>query len=381
MKILHTIPSFGLKSGGVTTCTYSLVSGLNRNGCSTDILSMRMNDSGEIIAGNDELWIKILQNDAKTSFGFSKNIKNYLIENNDIDLYHNNGLWLYSNHITAKIARRKNKPYIISPHGMLYPKALNRSYWKKKVLLELYFNKDIKFADCIHTTSYEEYNYYRDLKYKNPVAIIANPISLPFVSNTDLNVVKKKRIGYLGRIHPRKNIEKIIYAWNKIEYNINDKELVIIGEGDEDYTLFLKNEIRALNVKNVIFKGFLSGKDKDDVVQSLTCLVVPSDFENFGMIVPEALMQGVPVIASKGTPWEELNIHNCGWWVDNDVETLAKTIDIAINIPEEERIKMGENGRRLVSENYSIEIVSKKMIRLYNWIINGGEKPEFVHIN
>ena len=379
MKILHTIPGFGLKSGGVTTCTYNLVSGLNRNGCSTDILSMRMDDSNEIIAGNDESWIKILQHDAKTPFGFSQNMKQYLIENNDIDLYHNNGLWLYCNHITAKIARRKNKPYIISPHGMLYPRALNRSYWKKKLLLKFLFNNDIASANCIHTTSNEEYNYYRRLGYKNPVAIIPNPVPLPLNSTSGSNIIDKKRIGYLGRIHPVKNIDKLIYAWNKIENN--DKELVIIGEGDESYTRFLKNEIKALNVRNVIFKGFLSGKDKDDVVQSLTCIVVPSDFENFGMIVPEALMQGVPVIASKNTPWEELNIHNCGWWIDDDVETLAKTIDIAINIPEEERVKMGENGRRLVYENYSIEIVSKKMIRLYNWIINGGEKPEFVHIN
>ena len=28
----------------------------------------------------------------------------------------------------------------------------------------------------------------------------------------------------------------------------------------------------------------------------------------------------------KGTPWQELNMHHCGWWVDNDVDTLAATI-------------------------------------------------------
>ena len=51
------------------------------------------------------------------------------------------------------------------------------------------------------------------------------------------------------------------------------------------------------------------------------------DFENFGMIVTEALSVGTPVIASLGTPWEELNIHRCGWWVNNDVDTLAQTIE------------------------------------------------------
>jgi glycosyltransferase involved in cell wall biosynthesis len=108
-------------------------------------------------------------------------------------------------------------------------------------------------------------------------------------------------------------------------------------------------------------------------------LVVPSDFENFGMIIPEALIQGIPVIASKGAPWEELNTHHCGWWVDNDVDTLAATIDKAIHLPENDRIEMGKRGQKLVKNNYSVEVVSKKMIQLYNWILTGGEKPEFVY--
>jgi glycosyltransferase involved in cell wall biosynthesis len=108
--------------------------------------------------------------------------------------------------------------------------------------------------------------------------------------------------------------------------------------------------------------------------------VVPSDFENFGMIIPEALICGIPVIASKGTPWKELKTHNCGWWVDNDVNTLADIVQRAINLPEETRQEMGKRGQELIKNNYSVEVVSKKMIQLYNWILNYVEKPEFVYI-
>jgi glycosyltransferase involved in cell wall biosynthesis len=62
------------------------------------------------------------------------------------------------------------------------------------------------------------------------------------------------------------------------------------------------------------------------------------------------------------------------------MDTLAETIQKAIETPEDERIKMGKRGRELVKNSYSIEIVAKKMIRLYNWILNGGEKPEFVYL-
>ncbi|MDR0605626.1 MAG: glycosyl transferase family 1, partial [Bacteroidales bacterium] len=91
-------------------------------------------------------------------------------------------------------------------------------------------------------------------------------------------------------------------------------------------------------------------------------------------------MEMVAFIASNETPWEELNTHNCGWWVDNDVDTLTTTIERAIRLPEEERLAMGKRGQKLIKNNYSVEIVAKKMIRLYDWILNGGEKPEFVYL-
>ena len=108
-------------------------------------------------------------------------------------------------------------------------------------------------------------------------------------------------------------------------------------------------------------------------------LIVPSDFENFGNIVTEALVRRIPVIASKGTPWQELNTFHCGWWVDNDVDTLVSTVRLALDTPEEERLAMGERGKQLIKSNYSIEIVANKMKRLYEWILYGGEKPEFVY--
>jgi hypothetical protein len=40
---------------------------------------------------------------------------------------------------------------------------------------------------------------------------------------------------------------------------------------------------------------------------------------------------------------------------------------------------MGKRGQKLIKNNYSVEVVSKKMIQLYDWILNGGDKPEFVY--
>ena len=125
--------------------------------------------------------------------------------------------------------------------------------------------------------------------------------------------------------------------------------------------------------------GWVSGKEKRALLASLTCLVVPSDFENFGMIVPEALLQEVPVIASTGSPWQELETERCGWWVKNDVDSLTAAVREALSLDKEELQAMGERGRKLILDKYSIDVVSHQMERLYAWIVGRGDKPEFIY--
>ena len=196
--------------------------------------------------------------------------------------------------------------------------------------------------------------------------------------NLDYNL--RSNIGYLGRVHPRKRIERLIYAFDALRDELRNAELLIIGADDKQYEEFLHEEVKRLHLTNVRFTGFLTGKEKDDAISSLSYLAVPSDFENFGNIVTEALVRGVPVIASKGMPWQELEEYHCGWWVNNDQGTINNTLLRAISISEEERLQMGINGRRLIQEKYSVQMLGRKMKQLYEWILNGGGvKPEFVY--
>lgn len=377
MKILQTIAGFGAKSGGTSTCTYDLVTALNRLNCRTDILTLQPNDSTDRLMGIGEQWIKALPQDGKTPFGYSHNITHYL-NTTDYDLYHTNGLWMYCNHVTASVARKKDKPYIITPHGMLYPQALARSAWKKKLMMYLCFDKDIREANCIHATCMQEMKYYRDLGYRNSVAVIANPMPVPEYIDDIKPERNKKRIGFLGRLHPRKNVKGLIEAWASLGKATQNAELYIMGKGDEAYEAYLRELVSTLGLTNVVFAGFVNGREKFEKLATLTALFVPSDFENFGMIITEALIMQVPVMASLGTPWEELNTHRCGWWVNNDIHTLAQTMEKVFALSDEELMAMGERGKRLVIEKYSSTQVATQMKSLYEWILNGGEKPDFV---
>lgn len=383
MKILQTIASFGAKSGGTSTCTYDLMKALQENKCNADILTPDTKSTTDTLMGEGEEWIKVVNNDNLTPYGYSKNIKNFLVSS-DYDIYHTNGLWMHCNHITCAIARKKGKPYIITPHGMLYPDALKRSYWKKWPLIKLFFEKDIKQAACLHATCTQEMENIRAYGYNGPVAIIGNPANIPpYIDELKgRNKEKKENVfGFLGRLHPRKKVENLLYGIAGCTHEKRGQiRLVIMGKGDEQYEQFLRKEVERLALTaNVEFKGFINGREKFEQLSQLDALFVPSDFENFGMIVTEALACKTPVFASLGTPWEELNRRECGWWMDRTPENISNVMSQIVDMPSEEIDAMGERGRKLVEEKFTATSVAKQMKELYEWIYTGKDKPSFVY--
>jgi glycosyltransferase involved in cell wall biosynthesis len=89
---------------------------------------------------------------------------------------------------------------------------------------------------------------------------------------------------------------------------------------------------------------------------------VPSYTENFAIVVAEALAHGVPVIASKGTPWSRLEEMKCGLWVDNDPETLARAIRSISGMSLQH---MGFIGREWMRKEFSWRSVTDQMLGLY----------------
>ncbi|RHJ94915.1 glycosyltransferase [Parabacteroides bouchesdurhonensis] len=374
MKVQHVITSMGLNWGGPALTTLLVVRGLRDACIDAGILTYGVRGGDRPIS--DEGFIVNLPSLFvwQLASGWSSRMKEALRKTYP-DIYHIQGLWQYPQYETARTAQRKNIPYVVTLHGQLYPQALALSGLKKKVALSLYQRRQLQQAACIHATCMDEYGYYRALGFTNPVAVVPNPIdcnAYPLYSRTDT----VKRVGYLGRIHPRKNIHRLIDVWARL--NEENGVLLIMGDGDKGYLQRLHEQVQTLKLRNVFFTGFVKGEKKQQLLASLSCLAVPSDFENFGMIIPEALLQHVPVIASTGTPWAELNRYKCGWWVDNDADTLVNTLREALSLNEEIRYEMGNRGRELMLRKYSVETVAVQMKQMYDWATGNGPKPGFV---
>lgn len=377
--------------GGPSTCTCDLLEGLYNIEVLVDLLSSKpVNNSKsdkEVVLGEGRPWMNLVECDYFTPLALSKNVDNFLQET-EYELYHANTLWLYTTHATCRYARKMGKPYVLSTHGMLYPTALKVSSWKKKLMGALWYNKDILSATCIHTTCQQEMEYVRTYGYKGPIAVIPNPVVFPHGVSLKFRdesfkyrIHGKKQIGFLGRLDPIKKVENVIYAIALL--NEAERKLLsfqVIGKFDESYEAFLKTEVKRLNLEaSVTFVGFVSGLEKYERLSQMSALMVPSEQENFGMIVPEALICGTPVYASLGTPWSELNEHSCGWWKDNKPETIAKVISEILCIEDAEIREMGVRGRQLMKEKYEQHKVAGMMRDLYHWLLVGNTKPDFVY--
>ncbi len=376
MKVIHS-GSCNILAGGPALSTWLSIKGLRDLGVIAELL-MEPITKGKVISEN--LNPTFSENPRYGSLAYVPALKKTLDLMGEADIYHVQGIWMLHGTQVARYAQRHNKPYIVTLRGMLYPQALKHNSIIKKASLLLYQSKTLRHAAAIQATCLEEMEHYRALGFRNPVAVIPNPIEVDKYINIPLQIKPKFQIGYLGRVHPRKRIERLIYSMSNLRNQLpEDAELLIIGGGDENYEKFLHAEVDRLNLNaKVKFTGFLSGLEKDKAIDSLSILAVPSDFENFGNIVTEALVHGVPVIASTGMPWQELPENECGWWIPNDQLSIDKAIIEAYSYGSDRLREMGLNGRELMKNNYSVEALGKKMKILYEWIVNGGKQPNFV---
>ncbi|WP_312067457.1 glycosyltransferase [Empedobacter sp.] len=381
MKIVHVISSVDASTGGPARSSTSLVESLLLDSKIKRVDLYTLISENPIIKEfsiRDKSTIRFCK---PTFLDYSSELKNRLKEF-DCDMYHGHGLWNLPIHQMAKIAQDKNIPYIISIRGMLEPWSLTQSKLKKKIAMNLYQNKDLKLATCLHATAVSEAESIRALGYKNPIAVIPNGINLDEYPLKDFkkNIKEKNKILFLSRIHPKKGIEILIEAWELLSDQLKkDWCIDIAGNGEKSYIASLEKTILEKGLSDQInIIGSKFGQEKIDTYYSADLFILPTHSENFGIVIAEALSCGVPVITTKGTPWQDLEKYNAGSWIDIGVQPLIKELEAYLSLDANELMQMGKNGRQLIEENYSIEYVANCFKSLYEWLLNRGNKPNFI---
>ncbi len=260
--------------------------------------------------------------------------------------------------------RALRKPAVWSPRG-----ALQRWGGSRRLLMKDAWDLVCRMVKpprlALHVTSQEEASE-SGARYRGvPTAMIPNGVEIPdFVRHAENTGTL--RMVYLGRIDQKKGIENLLDACEALG-GIVDWSLTIAGTGNPDYVQSIAARIDRLGLSHrARMIGATIGDAKRRLFENADLMVTPSHTENFGIVVAEALAHGVPVLASRGTPWRELPDRGCGDWVDNDPTSLRAAILRMSRMPLRH---MGQRGREWMIRDFSWQERAEETWRLYQELI------------
>lgn len=331
-------------------------------------------------------------------------------------IIHLHSMWNRYIHNAAVWCRKNRVPYVCSPHGSATPWAMHYKWWKKIPAWWLYQRKDFAGAAAFHATVPDEESDIRRLGFTQPVVIA--PLGADLVerdqSKSRVEVEGWKDVLFLSRIHPKKNVPALIRAWSilkKSQEGVKNiaARLIIAGSDDVGHQAELVELAKSLGLRvvdfshdlefgkkticgggevpvetfkklladcdtDVVFTGPVYSAAKDWMFAHAWIFVLPSHSENFGGVVVESLAHGTPVIASKGTPWSELETECCGWWVETSPESIANAIGKALAMSVGQRDEMSGAAKSLVGRKYSWKASAEKLVEIYKLVLNASVK-------
>jgi glycosyltransferase involved in cell wall biosynthesis len=378
LRVWLTIDQLGKTTGGPAVVVQNLAEQLADLGAAVTVVThASSNGQSEVLPRGDRvLLIRIPR--THSFLGFKRTLMQRFKADGG-DLLHDFGVWLPSNHGAATAARAMRVPFVCSPCGILAPWALCHKAWKKKIAWWLYQRHDLLRARSFVASSKPEVEHIQQIFPGKPVALVPNGVELPPLLRSALRVPHSalRTILFLGRVHPVKGLLNLVEAWARVRPQ--SWRCIIAGPDEAGHRAELEAALRQHGIADdFTFAGLVEGDDKWCLLQAADLFVLPSFSESFSIAIAEALAAGVPVISTKGTPWEELVSRRCGWWIDIGAEPLAATLREAMALTVEQRREMGQRGRRLVEGHYAWPKIGQDMKMVYEWLLGGGAKPACV---
>lgn len=296
------------------------------------------------------------------------------------DIVHSHVIWQMPAFYAARAARKAKRPIIHSPSGALSEWALNKSRQRKDLMWMLAQGRTFRQTACFHATCVEEYEDIRRAGLKGAVAIIPLGVEVPEQISSGMTPEGRRRLIFVSRVHPKKGIDTLIRSWRTLQDEFPEWELMVVG-GDPDspgYLAQMEELTRVLGAQRVIFRGRVSEEDRAEALRHASLFVLPTHSENFGLVVPEALAAGVPAIVSKGAPWEGLEQQGCGWWIDLGEGPLTECLRTAMAKAPDELLQMGNRGREWAVREFSWDVVARRLLEMYQWVLGRGNPPGWV---
>lgn len=387
MKLGVLTSSISRNAGGLFTSVRKLTQSVQRLGVESCTYSFK----DEFTTHDQPNWepLKIVAFEPKGPrfFTFNKEMMSSVLNSNS-DVLHSHGIWSFCSIVNLKIFFKYKTPYVVSPRGMLDLWALNNSAWKKKLVGVIFEDRHLKNATCLHALCESEAKSMRAYGLTNPIAVIPNGIDLPILKKSNSKqystLVGKpqkrcKKLLFLGRIHPKKGLNELIVAWDKIVKESKEAitwELIIAGWDDGGHETGLEQQVNSLGLGDSIsFMGPIFGDAKDELLREVDAFILPSFSEGLPMSVLEAWAYRLPVVMTDlcNIP-EGFNV-NAAIQIEPTPTSIAAGLQKMMNISEKDLEIMGQNGRDLVEEQFSWDRIAEQMKDVYLWCVSEENPP------
>jgi len=372
MRILMVTPAFYPVKGGTETIVQSLTTELNRAGTHADVMTFNM----------DRKWNPKWR-------GKTEKINDFTVFRipalNWFPFEHSERIMLDVNLIPGRFTHIMKGYDIVHFHEIEYSFPLFSFLVKKPKIFHVHgidpdFQRRYRIPQLILKSTAD---YYISLtrRMKEELVGLGIPrnrvIHLPNGVDTKIfhpNGEKTENlILFVGRIEYIKGLHILLKSLRLLEKPIN---LVIIGPADWslDYYKSVQSLIESENSRGKHKITYLGPQDRANIVgwyQKASILVLPSLWEAFPVVILEALSCGTPVVATNvgGIP-EAVRNHRNGILVPpNNYQKLAEALGYLLE-NKDLRDRLGQEGRRSVINDFSLEVITQKLCHIYEKISN-----------
>ena len=255
------------------------------------------------------------------------------------------------------------KKVIATIHGLDWQRAKWGGFATKYIK---YGEKQaVKYADEIIVLSKNVQDYFKK-EYNRETVFIPNGVNKPEIIKPSIikdkfNLSKDSYILYLGRLVPEKGIHYLIDSYNKIK---TDKKLVIAGAASDTDSYYQELKEKSKNNKNIIFTGFVQGKELEELFSNAYIYCLPSDLEGMPLSLLEAMSYGncclTSDIAECATVIEDKGIT----FKKSDIKDLTKKLqDLCNDKSKVEKYK--KESQKYILNKYNWDKVVDKTLDLY----------------
>ena len=299
------------------------------------------------------------------------------------DIVHLHGVWETSNLQFAAACRAAGTPYVVSLRGMLDDWAMNQKSIKKRLYLACGGRRFLEGAASVHCTAEYERVQSQARFGRARSAVVPNLVDLrPYLEAPDPTLAKAEwaavgrrglKVLFLSRLHPGKGVDMLIDAVAEMRRRKLEVQLIIAGNGDEDYEKSLRARAAAAGIeKDVTWTGFISGDVKLSLFAAADVFALPTMQENFGFVMFEAMAAGTPVVTTNLVDTrDEISDSGGGVVVPRTVDDFVAALsDFALE--RRDARAMGATGRKWTLENLSADRVAGAFEALYESCVGSG---------